>query len=675
MSTKNGKPKQDAVQAIAKRGNSFAQVMERRLSRRGLLKGVATASAALAAASVVGKVDAAMAADSPVAPLSSANTAAARPVLETKAEIGFLSVNADAPLVPAGYKVETLVRWGDPISKGAPAFDPEKQTAKAQEQQFGYNCDFVGFMPLPDYASAASDHALLVVNHEYTNPELMFAGYNLEEPEPTQDQVDVEIAAHGVSVVEIKRDAQGKWAVVADGAINRRLTGATLMTITGPAAGHNLLKTSADTTGAKVNGTLNNCSGGKTPWGTVLTAEENFHQYFANGSGLKDEAIKAVHARYTLPEEASERRWENFYDRFDLSKEPNEPFRFGWMVEFDPYDPKSVPLKRTALGRFKHEAATVAPVTAGKKVVIYSGDDERFEYVYKFVTAGVYNDQDRAANMKLLDEGTLYVAKFNDDGTGEWLPLAQGESPLTAENGFETQGDVVIKARLASDLLGATTMDRPEDVEVNPVNKKVYMVMTKNDRRLDVGEAKETEKPENQEINAANPRPVNKDGHIIEVTEDKDDYTATKFTWDIFLLCGHPSDETAKFGDEQFERGVVSPISSPDNIIFDLDGNLWIATDGQPSAIGANDGFFICPVAGPERGKVQQFFSSVPGSEVCGPEFTPDNTTLFLAIQHPGEGGTFDRPLSYWPDYKIPTRPSVVVVQAENVKIRVGTMA
>jgi len=674
MSTKNGKPKQDAVQATAKPGDSFASVMERRLSRRGLLKGVATVSAALAAASVAGKVDAAMAADSPVAPLSPANTAAARPVLQTKGEIGFLSVNADAPTVPAGYKVETLVKWGDPIIKGAPAFDPEKQTAKAQEQQFGYNCDFIGFMPLPEYGSGASDQALLVVNHEYTNPELMFAGYNLEEPEPTKEQVDIQLAAHGVSVVEIKKDAQGKWTVAAGGAMNRRITGATPMIITGPAAGHELLKTSTDSTGTKVNGMLNNCAGGKMPWGTVLTAEENFHQYFANRDAMEDGEVKEIHARYGLPAEASERRWENFHNRFDLTKEPNESFRFGWLIEIDPYDPKSTPLKRTALGRFKHEAGTVAPVTPGKPIVLYTGDDERFEYVYKFVTTGNYDPNDREANMKLLDEGTLYVARFNDDGTGEWLPLIFGEGPLTADNGFKDQGDVLVKTRLAADLLEPTTMDRPEDIEVNPVNKKVYMVMTKNDRRLAEGEAEAAEQPVNREINAANPRPVNQDGHIIEVTEEGDDYAATTFNWDIFLLCGHPSDETVKFGDEQFERSAVSPISSPDNIVFDMDGNLWIATDGQPAAIGANDGFFMVPVEGPDRGKVQQFFSSVPGSEVCGPEFTPDNTSLFLSIQHPGEGGSYERPLSYWPDNKVPTRPSVVVIQAKDLQARIGTM-
>ncbi len=571
---KQDQGKQEEILSTEGRSDSFIRVMERRLSRRSLLKSAAVASVVAVATSVASKVEVAVAADTPATQANVANTTALRPVLQTKSEIGFLAVSSDAPLVAPGYKVETLLRWGDPILKGAPAFDPEKQAAKAQEQQFGYNCDFIGFMPMPEYNSGASDHALLVVNHEYTNPELMFAGYNLEEPEPTKEQVDVQLAAHGLSVVEINKDAQGKWTVVSDGVMNRRLTGATPMVITGPAAEHNLMKTSVDSTGTKVNGTLNNCAAGKTPWGTVLSAEENFHQYFANLDTMKEGEAKEIHSRYGLPAEASERRWENFHDRFDLTKEPNEAFRFGWVVEIDPYDPKSTPLKRTALGRFKHEAATIAPVTPGKPIVLYTGDDERFEYVYKFVTKGNYDPDNREANMKLLDEGTLYVARFNDDGTGEWLPLGYGQGPLTAENGFKDQGDVLIKTRLAADLLEPTTMDRPEDIEVNPVNKKVYMVMTKNDRRLAEGEAAAKEQPVNREINAANPRPVNQDGHIIEVTEDGDDYAAPKFTWDIFLLCGHPSDETAKFGDEQFERSAISPISSPDNITFDMDGNL-----------------------------------------------------------------------------------------------------
>jgi hypothetical protein len=442
---------------------------------------------------------------------------------------------------------------------------------------------------------------------------------------------------------------------VLDSPYNRRVTATTPISIVGPAAGHDLLKTRADSTGMEVIGTLNNCAGGLTPWGTFVSCEENFHQYFGNRALLnEDDPLLTLHARMGMPEAASERQWERFVDRFDVTKEPNEAFRFGWAVEIDPYDATSVPVKRTALGRFKHEAVNLV-VTPSGNVVVYSGDDERFEYVFKFVSTGVYNPDDRAANMNLLDEGTLFVARFAADGTGEWLPLTYGEGPLTEENGFASQADVLINARGAGDVLGATKMDRPEDIEHNPVNGKVYMVMTNNTER---GTPVGAEGP-----NPSNPRPENQHGHIIEVTEDGDS-AATTFTWDIFLLAGDPADESTYFAG--FPKEQVSPISSPDNITFDLDGNLWISTDGQPRTLQVNDGLFAVPVDGPERGYLRQFFSGVPGSEVSGPVFTPDNTTLFLEIQHPGEGGTYSEPASRWPDGEGPPRPALVVIQAED---------
>jgi Predicted phosphatase len=312
------------------------------------------------------------------------------------------------------------------------------------------------------------------------------------------------------------------------------------------------------------------------------------------------------------------------------------------------------PVKRTWLGRFRHEAQTFA-VTPSGRVAVYTGDDARFEYVYKFVTNGTYKPGDRQANMRLMDDGMLYVAKFNDDGTGEWLPLEFGKGPLTEANGFTSQGDVLIKTRQAADALGATKMDRPEDIEPNPVNQKVYMVMTNNTDRGKEG------KPG---PDAANPRAENKFGHIIEVTEDGNDYAATTFTWEIFMLCGDPEDDSTFFAG--FDKSKVSPIATPDNITFDLKGNLWIATDGQPGTLKLNDGLFAVPVEGPGRGHLQQFFASVAGSEVCGPEFTPDNKSLFLAIQHPGEGGTFEEPVSNWPDGTQPVKPSVIAIRANN---------
>jgi uncharacterized protein len=399
---------------------------------------------------------------------------------------------------------------------------------------------------------------------------------------------------------------------------------------------------------------LNNCAGGLTPWGTAVSGEENFHQYFGNGDAVPDGPVKQNHARYGLPGGASERQWELFHDRFDLAKEPNEPLRHGWAIEIDPLDPASTPKKRTALGRNKHEGHT-SFVSPSGKVAIYSGDDERFDYAYKFVTAGSYNPDDRAANLDLLDDGTLYVAKFNDDGTGVWLPLVFGEGPLTAENGFDSQGAVLVNTRQAADLLGATKMDRPEDFETNPVTGTVYLVCTNNTRRGPEGAA---------DVDAANPRAENANGHIIEIIEAGGDHAATEFEWDIFMLCGDPSDESTYFAG--FPKEKVSSISSPDNITFDLAGNLWISTDGMPNNFPTNDGLFAVPVAGAERGNLKRFFTAVVGSEVSGPEFTPDNTSLFVSIQHPGEGGTFESQISTWPDGDGAPRPTVVVIQAES---------
>ncbi len=371
---------------------------------------------------------------------------------------------------------------------------------------------------------------------------------------------------------------------------------------------------------------------------------------------MSSNPVAAIHARYGLTEGASERLWETVYDRFDLTKEPNEPLRYGWAVEFDPYDPTSTPKKRTALGRNKHEGHT-SVVTKGGKIAIYGGDDERFDYAYKFVTAGSYSADDRAANLDLLDEGTLYVAQFNDDGTGVWLPLIAGEGGLDAAAGFPTQAEVLINTRGAADVLGATKMDRPEDFETNPVNGKVYLVLTNNTKRG---------VEDDPGTDTANPRVENKFGHIIEITEDGDDHAATAFTWDIFLLAGDPADESTYFAG--FPKDKVSGIACPDNITFDLQGNLWISTDGQPGTLEVNDGLFVTPVDGAERGYLKQFFASVTGSEVSGPSFNPDNTALFTSIQHPGEGGRYGDQISVWPDggNALVPRPTVVVITKDD---------
>ncbi len=576
------------------------------------------------------------------------------------------SGNDEKHHIAEGYNADVLLRWGDPIFADAPAFDPQNQTAESQLKQFGYNNDYVGFVPLND----DNTRGLLCVNHEYTNEEVMFPGLGRQDRSGfkgmTQELVDIEKAAHGGTVVEIAVGADGKWAPVLDSKYNRRIQPLnTEMTIDGPAAGHERMKTGADPEGTNVIGTLNNCAGGITPWGTYLMAEENFHGYFwtdnKNEDGkpiLEGPQAKSM-KRYGVP--GGWYAWGKFDDRFNVDKEPNEANRFGWIVEVDPMDPNSKPVKQTALGRCRHEGAESITAKSGQ-VVVYSGDDNRFDYVYKFVSKGTVGD-DRAANMKLLSEGTLYVARFNDDGSVDWMPLVFGEGPLTEANGFTSQGDVLIDTRIAADLLGATPMDRPEDVQPHP-DGRVYIMLTNNTKR------------KADQLNAANPRPESSFGHIIEITETDGDHTAAKSTWEILVKCGDPAIEEvgAQWGPETSEHGWFG---SPDNCAIDADGRLWVSTD-QGSGwgkTGKSDGLYAVETKGDLRGSSKLFFRCPVGGELCGPYFTGDQKTLFLAVQHPGTDGTkafkgferastFEDPATRWPDFKegMPPRPSVVVV-------------
>jgi secreted PhoX family phosphatase len=622
---------------------TFEDVLARRLARRDFLKGAASAASMLVVSEAIG-----------------GSTAAHAYGRTTHRSLTFNPIELsteDRVIVPEGYVAKTVVRWGDPIFAGAPEFNVNNQSAAAQRRQFGYNCDFLHFFELPrhpfNFSFLGSETGLLHVNHEFTNPELMFQGY--DRSNPTREQVDIELAAHGASIVQIARTGRRfpfrrqEWDVNVFSPFNRRITAETLIKITGPAAGHELLKTSDDETGTRVRGMLNNCGGGRTPWNTIITCEENFNQYFANlGMLPATDPRSAMHTRYGLPNGASDRKWENHHDRFDISKEPNEPFRFGYAVEIDPFNPHATPKKRTALGRVKHEAATFV-VAPNRRVVCYTGDDERFDYMYKFVTEEKFKPSRGAANGDLLDEGTLYVAKFNDDGTGVWLPLVAGQGALANW----TQAEICILTRLAADAVGATKMDRPEDIETNPVNGKLYCVFTNNTQRGTTGRP---------ETDNANPRANNRHGHIIELTEKNDDPAGTEFTWEIFMLCGDPSvaaDGTFFAG---FDPSRVSPISSPDNITFDKQGNLWIATDGQITTFLKNDGVYAVPTEGPERGFLRQLLSGVPGGEVASLAFGSNDRYLFVSIQHPAEGSTLTNLTSTFPDGDIP-RPTVVVVE------------
>ncbi len=620
---------------------TMGDVIAARYSRRDIMRGALAVSAISTVAS-------------PLAMMAPREAQAATPTFNFK-EIA--AGSDEHHYVAEGYDADVLIRWGDKVLSNAPEFDPQKQSGASQAGQFGYNNDYLGYIPL----DGSSEHGLLVVNHEYTNEELMFPGVGRQDTKEagfkgiTRDLVDIELMAHGGSVLEIRK-TDGKWAVVPDSKYARRITAETEMTISGPAAGHARMRTNADPSGTRVKGMLNNCAGATTPWGTWLTCEENFNGYFWSKKAAADGPDAKAQKRYGTPGEWY--NWGQFHDRFDYAKEPNEANRFGWVVEIDPHDPASTPVKRTAMGRFKHEGAANIINTDGR-FVVYQGDDERFDYVYKFVTSGAVDRQNRTANKDLLDSGTLYVARYNDDGTGEWLPLIQGQGKLTAENGFADQGDVVIHARLAADLLGATKMDRPEDVEANPKTNKIYVMLTNNTRR------------KADQVDAANPRADNKFGHIVEMMPDGGDHASTKFTWEILIKCGDPSiaEVGATFHPSTTKDGWFG---MPDNCAIDADGRLWVSTDGNsPAKTGRADGVWAVETEGAARGTSKLFFRCPNGAELCGPEFTPDMQTFFVAIQHPGEGdedsgavATFENPSTRWPDFKddMPPRPAVVAI-------------
>jgi secreted PhoX family phosphatase len=635
---------------------TLGDLIHRRFNRRELLKGAlgVVAVGTLARLSLGGEAEA-------ISASGKASAAASDFAFEEIAH-GVDQTHHVAP----GYSADILIRWGDPVLSGAPAFDPMAQSAAAQLGQFGYNNDFVGFVPLP-FGSENSDHGLLCVNHEYTDEEVMFPGHGRLDrafSKLTPELVDIEMACHGGSVIEIRKEG-GKWRVVEGSRYARRINALdTAMRVAGPAAGHARLQTAEDPSGTKVIGTINNCAGGITPWGTYLMAEENFHYYF-RGS-LEGNPEKTNYQRYGVP--GNRYAWARYHKRFDLNAEPNAGNRYGWIVEVDPLDPDAMPVKRTALGRFKHEGAE-SIVNKDGRLVLYSGDDQRFEFLYKFVTAGRVDMRNRAANRDLLDAGTLYVARFDADGTLSWLPLVHGQGALTADNGFDRQADVVVEARRAATLLGATPMDRPEDVEPNPVNGKVYVMLTNNSKR----------KPD--AVDAANPRAKNIWGHVLELTPDDGDHGATTARWDILVKAGNPADPAA--------AALWNPATSedgwfacPDNCSIDPQGRLWVATDqgsNWKKASGTADGVWALDTQGGAKGTGRMFFRVPVGAEMCGPCFTPDGKTLFVAVQHPATDGTkhfpgfersstFEDPATRWPDFQdgMPPRPSVVAITKDD---------
>lgn len=629
------------------------------LNRRGLIKGGAAAVLAIGAASALAACgdDTSGTGDTPAgggAPATGTDFTAVTPNKD------------DALVIPEGYEQQVVLRWGDPLFADAPAFDFDNQTAAAQLKQFGYNNDFAALLPIEGQANSF----LLVVNHEYTTGPMMFRGYDKDKP--TDEQIAITKAAHGLTVVEVKGEAGSGKLTPVFGKYNRRITADTEFVLTGPAAGSEFTRTGADSAGTKVLGTFANCAGGVTPWGTILSGEENFNGYFANGDKAEDP--KSRLKRYGLTEGTTANRWERVDKRFDLAQEANEPNRFGYVVEVNPWDAASTPIKHSAMGRLKHEGASIY-VTAAGDVVSYTGDDEKFDYMYKFVSKRKIQQGTGAAamrhNLTILDAGTLYVAKLTGDhaeqidgsgkvpsdqgftGKGQWIPLLEtgedGQAKSLVE-GFSA-AEVAVFTRQAADKVGATKMDRPEDFEANPFTGKVYVALTNNDNRAKEG------KPG---VDEANPRKLNKNGQVLELT---DNHTGTDFTWSLLLVCGDPAAADTYFAG--FDKTKVSPISCPDNLAFDPHGNLWISTDGN--ALETNDGLFSVTLDGPRRGETKQFLTVPKGAETCGPIVTEQR--VIVSVQHPGEGddATPDNPQSHWPDGgSSQPRPAVAVVWKKN---------
>jgi secreted PhoX family phosphatase len=568
--------------------------------------------------------------------------------------LGFTAVPAslrDAVVVPPEYEYHVLYRWGDPTGIGSslPAFRPDaSNTADDQALQAGMHHDGMHFFPL----GSDGRRALLVLNHEYTDEHQLHA----DGAAPlTAAKVRKSQHAVGVSVIEIERLPSG-WRQVLPSGYARRIHARTPMHIAGPAAGSALLQTAADPSGREVLGTLANCAMGVTPWGTYLTCEENFHGYFGadkSRGGTSDAAAR----RYGTTPGGQWVDWYRFDESFDVLKHPNESHRFGWVVEIDPMDPASTPIKRTALGRKCTESATCT-LTRDGRVAVYMGDDARFEFIYKFVSRDRVRPGGYAANRDLLDHGTLYAARFDASGQGAWLELTNGD------NGHADQAEVLVHARLGASARGATPMDRPEWVAIHPRTAEVFVSLTNNSQRG---------APGRPAVDAANPRANNLGGHIMRWTEAGADAAATTFTWSHFVLAGDPA---VPGTDARYPSPQADAFGAPDGLHFDSAGLLWIQTDMSGQAIGkgtyANLGNNALLCADLATGSIKRFLTGPNGSEITGCVVTPDRSTLFVNIQHPGEtsdsGGA--RANSAWPDGSEPgsarPRSAIVAVRRRN---------
>jgi len=604
----------------------FDRIVDAALSRRGFLGGVlAFGSFAAVGGSLI-----------PTA----AKAASDRFAFE---QIG--TSTADEIVVPQGYKAEVLVRWGDPLWSDAPEFDhATRGTAASQERAFGDNTDGMDVF-------SHNGKTLLVVNNEYTNRDILW-GNNPDAKAASDDDVAKGMMAHGISVVEIA-NTDGTWQIVKDSPYNRRITPQSEMELTGPAAGHDLLKTDADPSGTKSLGTWNNCGNGVTPWGTYLACEENFNGYFSSSEeiqGEKPATITEEMARYGIGPEDWGYGWSKIDERFDVAKHPNEPNRAGFVVEIDPTDPTSTPKKRTALGRFKHENAE-AVVNNDGRVVIYLGDDERGEFLYRYVSDGVYAPG--ANTDELMENGTLSVAKFNENGTGTWIAL----TPETT--GMSSQAEIQIMTRQAASAVGATTMDRPEWVAANPNTAEVYCCLTNNKNRGVKPNAGGDDTP----AAGPNPREANNYGQIVRWRPDGGDHTLPGFAWDLYVLAGNPTVHSDAYAGSK-NVNADNMFNSPDGLAFDANGLLWIQTDGSYKNEGdfAGQGNNQMLAGDPVTGEIRRFLVGPKECEVTGLTWSPDRRTMFVGIQHPGERGD-----SHWPEggEAVP-RSAIIVVTRED---------
>ena len=584
----------DELQSPRPEGTDFDDVVEAALSRRGFLSGVlafGSGAAVMGAGTLLST--------------TSAQAATSR--------FGFtpIPIATDATIhVPEGYNWDLLISWGDPLFSDTPEFDHATGgDVASSERVFGENTDGMELFTI-------GSRQVIAVNHEYVNTKINLPQSGGEVT--SADDVLKLQNLQGVAVFEVAEGENG-WSVVVDSPLNRRITHNTPMKIAGPAAGHDLLKTEADPEGMVALGTMNNCGAGKTPWGTYLTCEENFNGYF--GSTDEGFALPDDYGRYGVSSKGRY-NYESFDPRYDVSKNPNEPRRFGYIVEIDPANPDAMPIKHTALGRFKHENAAAVLAPDGR-VVVYMGDDERGEFMYKYVSNGLYTPGGDTST--LLDDGQLYVAKFEADGAGKWIAL----TPSTTGMG---EAEIAIFSRMAASKVGATTMDRPEWVAVNPVSVEGYCALTNNKNRGLKPNAGGDETP----AVGPNPREANNYGQIVRWYPANDDHAAEAFTWDLYVMAGNPTVHSDAYGgSDNVHEGNL--FNSPDGMMFDSTGLLWIQTDGDDSN---EDGFAGMGnnqmLAGdPVTGQIERFLTGPVGSEVTGLTWSADKRTMFVGIQHP----------------------------------------